>query len=138
VKSLRMFILAAALAACSDSGPSPLEPVTPPPTLAGTWHATVFQITAEGLPTFDMLELGANLTLSIDAQGRTTGKLVAPFGSPETDMAGQATITGNRVTFDQVSETFVRLLAWSLHGDTLSVTNEALGETRFTVTLVRR
>ena len=137
MKFLRLVLLVAAVAACSEKVLSPLQPGIPSPSLAGTWRASVLRSPWRGIPTFDMLEVGANLTLSVDAAGRTTGRLVAPFGSPEVDMTGQAVINGDRIRFEQAAETFVRLLEWKLAGDTLAVTDQHVATTRFTVRLVR-
>lgn len=137
MKFLRLLLVATALAACSDSALSPGQPVIPTPSLAGTWRASVFEITPDGGPTFDMLDMGANLTIVVDTNERTSGSLVAPFGSPETDMAGRVIANGNHIRFEQQAETFVRLLEWSLSGDTLAAVDQPLGETRFTVRLLR-
>ncbi|MBC7895957.1 MAG: hypothetical protein H7066_11135 [Cytophagaceae bacterium] len=133
MKSLRCLPLAATFAACSDAALSPRQPVSPTPTLSGTWQASFFEITPPGGPTFDMLHLGASLTITVDTDERTAGRLVAPFGSPE----GRVIANGPRVRFDQEAETFVRLLEWTWSGDTLAAIDHPLGETRFTVRLVR-
>lgn len=137
VRVARLLLVLFALTACYDSSSSPLEPVVPPSSLAGTWTAVRFDITPDGIPTQDMLAVGAGLVITVDGDRRTTGRLTGPFGSPETDMSGEAIAEGTRVRFQQPADTFVRLLEWARHGDTLSVTDQRISSTRFTLQLVR-
>lgn len=137
MRAARLLLVLGVLTACYESRPYPLEPDVPPLALAGTWTAVRFDVTPDGVPTQDMLEVGAGLVIVVDGSGRTTGRLTGPFGSPETDMSGEAIAEGNRVRFVQPADTFVRLLEWTRHGDTLAVTDQRLATTRFTLRLVR-
>ena len=137
LRPLHALAAVALLAACGDDSP------TEPATLAGTYRATTFRAAIDGASPIDVLAGGGTLTLTIDADARTTGTLDIPAaltgGAPfRESMAGTAVRTGDVVRFRQDADTFVRDLAWSVSGRTLQVTDQQAGTTRFTIVLARQ
>ena len=115
---------------------------TEPSEVSGTWVATVFSVTPSGEATINLLAAGATLTITIDAENRTTGSLDIPagVGGPEpfsASMAGTAIVTGSTLRFDQAADTFVRDLAWSVGALSMTVTNQPLGSDVWTITLTK-
>jgi hypothetical protein len=136
VRIARTAALAAVVmaAACGDSFSPTLE------TVAGTYTATTFTTTANGTTT-DQLAAGGSLVLTLAAGGTTSGQLVVPAVGDAgadfiADMAGTWVLTGDKVTFTQGADTFVRDMTFTateneLRGD------ETFGGTRVQVTLRR-
>lgn len=63
--------------------------------------------------TADLLLLGASLTVVLNQDGTTTGRLLAPGlgengADVDEDLAGTWTLEGSTVTFDQSGDTFIR------------------------------
>ena len=88
------------------------DPVAPTlELLAGSYSATAFE--AEGV---DILAAGGSLVLILSDDGTVGGELslTAQAGGPiQADMAGTYALIGNRLTFDQVADTFVRDADWT-------------------------
>ncbi len=115
----------------------------PSPSLEGNYVSTVFRITPAGQAAIDVQSAGGTLTISITANGQTTGNLLVPAsvngGTVFTaSMAGTASKSGNSVSFTQAADTFVRDLTWSLAQNGLSVTSQVVGNTTYTITLSRQ
>jgi hypothetical protein len=109
--SSRQILAAAGLALLACGEGTPFSPTVE--TVAGEYHATTLT-TTQGTTTVDVLQGGGSLTLTLHADGTTTGRLFAP-GAGETgedldvDLAGAWTLTDSTVTFDQPnSDTFIR------------------------------
>lgn len=108
-------LLVVGVGACDDddppAGPDPIEESE----VVGDYEATLFEVTIDGL-TVDLLEEGAELTLSLAADGSTTGQLFVPEGGEEEgedlDVALDGTWTFDEeaatVEFSQDADTFVR------------------------------
>ena len=125
--------LAAIGIGCDSTDPNPL---------AGTFVATSFIVTETGEPPTDVLALGGDLTITIAQNSSTTGTLNVPSeltgGSDLSfSMNGTATRTGNTVHFDQQADTFVRDLAWTFSGNTLTA-NETVSGVSLAITLTRQ
>lgn len=117
--------------ACGD-GTEITAPVTP----VGTYDATTFTIS--GPVQGDILASGGSMTITLMADGTTTGSLFIPgslAGGTDlnADMAGTWSLAGSTVTFQQTADTFVRDANFSFMGRTLQAT-ETFGTQ--TVTLV--
>ena len=107
-------LMVLAIGACDDddppAGPDPIEESE----VVGSYEATLFELTADGI-TVDLLEEGAELTLTLAADGTTTGQLFVPEGGEEgedLDEALDGTWTFDEeaatVEFTQDADTFVR------------------------------
>jgi len=137
VKSIRRVFsavaLCAAIVACDD--------LLGPKDIAGAYTATAFTITPTGQAATDVLGAGGSLTMTLFADGTTTGQLSVPAsinnGVPITlDMAGTFSVTGKIVTFDQAADSFVRDLPFTANGNTLTGSASFSG-TAVSVTLTR-
>lgn len=113
-------------AACGDS----FEPTTD--NVAGTYVATVFRGEVEGVDR-DFLDEGASLTITLSADGTTTGRLFVPDGNEDgsdldESLAGTWTLDAEsgEVTFNQSADTFVRNMTFIAEEDELE------GEETFT------
>lgn len=76
-------LLVVAVGACDDNddppvGPDPIEESE----VVGDYEPTLFDLTVDGI-TVDLLEEGAELTLTLAADGSTTGQLFIPEGGEE-------------------------------------------------------
>ena len=101
--------VALALFACGG-GDDSFSPT--PETVAGDYTAQVFTLTSS-VGTTDLLALGATVAVSLEPGGTTTGRLFVPGGDEDgsdldEDLAGTWSLTGNTVTFNQSSDTFIR------------------------------
>ena len=129
--------LAAVLAGCAG-----IEVVTGTTFPTGTYTARVFLVTPTGQSQINVLAAGGSLSITIAANGHTTGSLQVPSsvtGGPElvASMEGTADIGGLTVTFEQTADTFVRDLSWSRIEGTLVVTEQTVGGATYTITLSR-
>lgn len=101
---------------------------TSPEDLPGTYSAVEFSARDNGAD-MDLLAGGATLTISLSANGTTSGTLYVPGGG-EIGEDLNASMTGTWmydentgiVVFDQNADTFVRDAMWSLEGDRLETT----------------
>jgi ABC-type Fe3+-hydroxamate transport system substrate-binding protein len=101
--------VALALVACGG-GDDSFSPTSA--TVAGDYTARVFTLTSS-VGTTDLLALGATVVVSLEPGGTTTGRLFVPGGAEDggdldEDLAGTWSLTGNTVTFNQSSDTFIR------------------------------
>jgi hypothetical protein len=141
----RSAVLLAALLGSSAAGAcggSDSVTLTTTPAIAGTYQATVFQVTPAGQPMIDVLARGGTLSLVIAADNSTTGSLSLPpsiLGSPfSANLTGTAVQTGNTVKFQQTADTFVRDLTFTVVGTTLEAKNQTAGVGTFTIVLTRQ
>ena len=89
------------LAACGDDDDDGFSPTVDD--VAGTYTASVFTLTS-GDTEIDLLSIGATVTVTLNADGATTGRLQVPagVGGPDAideDLAGTWTLSGTTVTF---------------------------------------
>jgi hypothetical protein len=126
----------AAVAACGD------DPVYPPTMrdIAGTYTATVFDITT-ATGTTDLLAGGASITLVLDLNGTTGGRLFVPGGNEDgsdldADLTGTWSVTSWEVTLAQSADTFLRDVTFTWDDGTLSG-SESFGGASFDVVLRR-
>lgn len=78
-KALAWAWMALALAACGDSGTTPIEP-TPDPAIApfvGTWDAETLTVTstADTSIVADLIDIGGSFTLNVQESGQYTAQL---------------------------------------------------------------
>lgn len=136
------FVAIATLAACGDDKKPTENEENPNTSIAGTYTATVFQVTPSNSSMINMLAGGSTLTITIAENMSTTGSLFIPGtiggGSDfNASMSGTAVRSGNSVTFQQTADSFVRDLTFAISGKTLQVTNQTAGGAAFTITLTR-
>lgn len=110
---------------------------------AGTYVATTFVVQPAGQAPINVLGAGGSLSITINANGTTSGALVVPAAvtggaAVNESMAGTVTVTQLTVTFQQTADTFVRDLSWSRQGEVISVTNQVLAGATYTISLVRQ
>lgn len=131
-------LLAVTAAACGGeetTGPGGLR--------TGTYMATTFVVQPAGQASINVLGEGGSLSITIKADGTTTGALIVPASvtggaAVNESMAGTITVTQLTVSFDQAADTFVRDLSWSRQGEVISVTNQPLAGNTYTIALVRQ
>jgi hypothetical protein len=100
--------LAAVLASCGDD--DKFSPTVE--NVAGTYSATSFTLSTPA-GTVDLLGLGSSVTVTLEPDGTTTGRLFVPGGAEEggdvdADLTGTWTLNGSIVTFNQTADTFIR------------------------------
>lgn len=100
--------LLATVAGCGDDAFSPTAE-----SVAGSYSASEFTATSDELGTFDLLAVGAEVTVTLAADGTTTGRLFVPGGAEDNsdldaDLTGTWTLDGSTVTFSQTADTFIR------------------------------
>jgi hypothetical protein len=99
--------LAIGLAACGDD--DSFSPTVE--TVAGSYTATTFTLSS-AVGTINLLGAGATVTVVLEADGSTTGRLFLPGGDEDgsdldQSLEGTWTLTGDTVTFDQTGDTFL-------------------------------
>ena len=104
-------VAAAALLACSDSFNPTSENMVGDYTLQSL-------TTTDTSGTTDWVAAGSTLTISLAANGTTTGNLFIPGagvggGDFNADMAGAWSLSGDVITFSQTADTFVRDMDFS-------------------------
>ena len=109
--------LAVSVAACGEDGTGPDE--IEQSDVVGSCYATTFE-TTEDNQTTDQLAEGAELTITLDSDGTTTGNLFIPGGAEDgsdldESLAGtwSFSASSNSVSFDQNADTFVRDLTFT-------------------------
>ena len=109
-------------AACDDA-------LSPEERVAGRYEASTLMIT-EGGATFDALQLGVDLEVTLHENGTTSGLFFVPQGEDDgsdfsADLTGAWTLSedGQRVSFTHASDTFIRDREFFVQGDRL-VSNE--------------
>lgn len=118
-----------ALAACD----SPFSPTVA--NVAGDYSVQTLTVT-DTSGTTDWLAVGTTWTMSLAANGTTTGHLFIP-GAGEggadlnADMAGTWTLSGDSIQFDQAADSFVRDMSF------LALENRLTGDHTFSGARVR-
>lgn len=92
--------------------------------LAGTYMATTFTVTESG-GTEDLLAAGASITLTLTAEGLTSGQLFVPEGNEDgsdfvADLAGTWALDGSQVSFGHSADTFLRDMSFEADGSRLT------------------
>ncbi len=121
------------LPSCSDT--------VEPGDLVGTYHAVELSGEDEGVP-FDFLDEGGSLSITLAANGTTTGTLFLP-GAGEAGEDINASMAGtwaydedtNALTFDQAADTYVRDATWTVDGDRIEGSFESDDENFVTTVL---
>ena len=129
------------LGACEDESTGPDIAV-----VAGTYTATTFDVTDSGM-TFDILDLGGDLTMTLNANGTMSGNLFAPGmddggADLDEDFAGSWDIEEDgRITFEleDDADTFLEDVAFDFDEEdgTLATTDFA-GGAQFNLVLTRQ
>ena len=129
---MRLLAIAAVAVAlgCGDSFSATTDNV------AGDYHVTSFT-TSDSAATVDWMTVpGTTFTISLAANGTTTGHIFVPGGGTggadlDADMAGTWVLTRDIVTFNQSADTFVRNVAF------IATQNRLTGDKQFSTTRVR-
>lgn len=146
---LRMRVLPCAVAlgaimtlgACEDEATGPEAAV-----VAGTYTATTFDVTDNGT-TFDILDLGGDLTVTLNASGTMSGNLFAPGMDDggvdlDEDFAGSWEIEEDgRITFEFAGDvdTFLEDVAFDFdEEDGTLATLDFAGGAQFNLVLTRQ
>lgn len=106
--------------------------------VAAAYEATTLTTTTAGEVT-DELAAGAQLRITLEEDGATSGRLFVPGGDEDgsdfdADLAGTWGIDGETVTFDHPADTFVRNMPFEYQNGRL-VGERTFGETRVRVEL---
>jgi hypothetical protein len=118
VKRISSLLAVVTIVACSDA----FKPTTE--NVVGTYSLQTLT-TTDTSGTTDWVASGATLTLTIAANGTTSGNLFIPGaaeggGDFNADMAGTWSLSGAVITFDQTADTFVRDMDFSAGKDRLA------------------
>ena len=118
MKQPLLLLVVAAAVACSDSFKPTAE------SMVGDYTLQTLT-TTDTSGTTDWVAAGSTLTLSLAANGTTTGNLFIPGaaeggGDFNADMAGTWSLTGEVITFTQTADTFVRDMDFSAAKDRIS------------------
>lgn len=102
--------LALATAACGDDD-DPFSPTME--NVAGSYTASTFTAQSDLLGNLDLLAMGASVSITLDEDGTTTGRLFVPElgeddGDVDVDLTGTWSLTGDTVTFSQTGDSFIR------------------------------
>jgi hypothetical protein len=117
--------------ACSDYT-APSEQPSP----VGAYSATQFTTTVNGVTT-DQLAEGVTITLTLAADGTTSGSLTVPAASSvPLDLTGTWTRSAGVITFHHATQTFLDVLPFTLAGSQLHAEGP-VGPGVIHVTLVR-
>lgn len=92
--------------------------------VAGTYHATTFATQEAGVTT-DRLAEGASITLTLNTQLTTAGRLFVPGGNEDgsdfdADLTGTWTLTGRTVGLEHSADTFLRDMSLVAEGTRLT------------------
>ena len=84
--------------------------------LAGSYIAATF--TTESGGTQDLLATGASITMTLNSDGSTQGRLLVPGGNEDgsdfdADLSGTWTLNGSEVSFDHAADTFIRDMSFA-------------------------
>lgn len=125
---LRGLIVATVMLAPACGDDSSFSPTVE--NVSGTYHATTLTATQGNIST-DLLALGATITMTLNANGTTEGRLLGP-GLDEggedldVDLAGTWTLADGIVTFDQQGDSFIPDLPFTA-GENRLTTNGTAG-----------
>lgn len=108
--------------------------------LAGTYVVTEFTTTENEVIT-NQLDLGANATLVLMADGATSGHVFVPAdgedGPLDADLSGTWRLDGSTVTLSHGADTFLRDMPLTVVGNTL-VGDQTILDTRVQITFTRQ
>ena len=81
-------------------------------TVAGSYSAATFTA-GSAVGTVDLLAIGALVSVTLEPDGTTTGRLFVPGGAEDggdldEDLTGTWSLSGSTVTFSQTADTFIR------------------------------
>ena len=116
----RLTLSLLALSGCGDDdGTGPNEAV------AGSYSSTAFTVTRPGGEPEDVLAAGGIMLIHLTAEGTTTGTLDIPASITGEEpinesMEGTFTLTGNTLQFEQIADTIIPELVWTIGPGTLS------------------
>lgn len=101
------------------------DPVAPSiASVAGTYQATTLTVTTGGVTT-DLLAIGASVTITLAADGTTTGRLFVPNGNEDdsdldVQLTGTWSLSGSGVAFSHpLADTFIRDVVFTVDGNQL-------------------
>jgi hypothetical protein len=121
--ALLLLLLLPFLLSCSDDGSGPGDELA---ALVGTWKATSLVMTNQANPeiSLDLVEQGANFTLSILSTGQYSASLTA-FGVTHTEV-GTVEVSGDHVTIAPTTPPGPAIVGfWSLQGESLILDGES-------------
>jgi hypothetical protein len=119
----------AVVVACGDpTGPSVQA-------VAGTYTATQLSTTETGTTT-NQLAAGASITLTLNANGTTSGRFIVP-NELDADLAGTWTLSGSTVTLSHSADTFLRDMPLQVRGNSL-MGDQTFSGTRVQLTLTKQ
>ena len=122
------------VAACGDNG------ITNPSTVAGTYTATQFTTTTSGVTT-NQLAAGASVTLVLNGDGSTAGRLFIPASTTpvfDQPLNGTWSLSANGdVDLNSTSDNFLRDMLLRASGNTL-VGDQTFGSTRIQIVLTKQ
>lgn len=100
-----------AVTGCGGDDNTPFSPTVA--NVAGTYNATLFTVSNDSLGTLNLLSVGATVHVVLNPDGTTTGHIFVPDlgqedGAVDADLTGTWTLSGDKVTFSQTSDTFIR------------------------------
>ena len=125
-----------AVTACGDNGPTlPSQQV-----VVGTYAATTL-LTTTGGATTNQLTAGASITLVLNTDGTTSGRLFVPASTaPQVDQQLTGTwsfFSPTDIDLASNSDTFLRDMLFTVTGNTL-VGDQTFGATRIQVVLTKQ
>jgi hypothetical protein len=103
--------------------------------VTGTYTATQLTTTEGGTST-NQLAAGASITLTLNANGTTSGRFIVP-GELDADLTGTWTLSGTTVSLSHSADTFLTDTDFQVQGNRL-VGDETFGSTRVQVTLTKQ
>ncbi len=134
-RALFPFAFLALLSGCDD----PAEPALTMADVAGTYTLTRLDATEQGTTT-DWVAGGTEATITLNADGTTTGHMFVPGGDidedREMDLAGTWSLSESEVTFEHDADTFLRDMTFE-YDDGVLAAHALFGDTSLEVTLTR-
>ncbi len=136
VTPMRLRYLLVAMSAVAAACGEPFVPSVD--SIAGSYQATIFTSTTSGVTT-NHLTAGGSFTITLAANGTTSGQLFVPGGGAgggalDESMVGTWELVGTTVQFDQTADTFVRDMIFTASSNRLRG-GQAFGSTTVRVTL---
>ena len=113
-------------AGCGSTAPTVTE-------VSGFYHAVVFMTTENGVTTDQLLER-SSLVMRLLPDGTMTGHLAIPADSVSENIGGTWALNGDKVTFVQQADTFVRDLTFTAMTNTL-LADQTIGAVRIRIRL---
>lgn len=123
-----LLLAAVATSACDDGQPTTVEPIV----AVGRYTVVTFVVVIDGT-TYDLIQRGARIDLTLRDDQRTAGEYHVPAVGPDgvevtTDLTGSWTMTGvNRLVLLHDVETYLRGITLTADGTHLFATGVANG-----------